>query len=316
MRVLSLLLWLLSVSAHAETELHVMSYNIKALPSLILSGTYKETRFPLIGKILAGALTAKEKGIQVAKSGARTAASGAGAQGPHIVLLQEAFSVTESLFLSAAFPHVAEGPGPNSFLGVNSGLYILSRYPIEKQASRAFGRGNCEGWDCLSNKGVQFARITVPGLSRPLEVFNTHLQAGRDDKESRFRQVKILIEFFKEHHEEGNPVIFAGDFNFRPGLGQKSYLEFANALGFQHAGKHCLEKGCALTQDVGWHGIWERAVDHQFFAHGKGIEVVPLSVARTYREEVEGHKLSDHPAHEVRYVLRAPAGAAGRLVVK
>lgn len=316
MTALIFLLFTFVARAEPPAELHVVSYNIKALPSLILSGTYKETRFPLIGKILAtgnpapGASPLPAPGAKGMPLTARRAeASVAGAspgsgvlverRGADIVLLQEAFRVTDELF--SGFPHRAEGPGASSIFGVNSGLYILSRYPILREERRAFGRGNCESWDCLSNKGVQFARIQVPGISHPLEVFNTHLQAGRDDRESRLRQVRILLEFFQEHHEEGNPVIFGGDFNFRPGLGQKSYLAFREATKFLHAGKYCLERGCALTKDEGWHGIWERAVDHQFYQSGAGVELVPVSVERTYREPVEGHKLSDHPAHEVRY---------------
>lgn len=275
-----------------KTTLQVTSYNIKGLPSFLLGTDYQDSRYPLIGKLLAGP----------ASSVTGTTAL---ATGPEIVLLQEAFSdQTPLLLASAGFPHSARGPAATSVLGVDSGLYILSRYPIVEQAERAFGKEHCLSWDCMANKGVQFARIAVPGLPKPVEVYNTHLQAGREDSAARRAQVKVLLEFFQKHHQTGSPVIFAGDFNFRPGLGQQSYLDFSNGTKFTHAGKFCLDNGCSQSPDEGWHGVWARAVDHQFFRTGEGMEVLPLSVKRTYREPVEGLRLSDHPAHEVRYEFR------------
>jgi endonuclease/exonuclease/phosphatase family metal-dependent hydrolase len=269
----------------SRQDFHLMSFNIKGLPTFILSSDYKDSRYAMIGKLLAG---------RVIKGDA-----------PDVVLLQEAFTdLTASLIEASGYPHKAEGPGAGSYLGVNSGLYILSRHPILESDSRAFGSKDCLSWDCMANKGVQFARIAVPGLPQPVEIYNTHLQAGREDTVARQSQVKTLLAFFKEKHRAGSPVFFSGDFNFRPGLGQKSFLEFAKGTGFTHAGKYCLEKGCAKSGDVGWHGIWERAVDHQFFANGEGLEIFPFSVERTYRDLVEGQRLSDHPAHEVKYEIR------------
>jgi endonuclease/exonuclease/phosphatase family metal-dependent hydrolase len=274
------------VSANlSKKNFHLMSFNIKGLPTFILSEDFKDSRYGVIGKLLAG---------RVIKGDA-----------PDVVLLQEAFTdLTASLIEASGYPHKAEGPGAGSYLGVNSGLYILSRHPILESDSRAFSAKDCLSWDCMANKGVQFARIAIPDLPQPVEIYNTHLQAGREDTVARQSQVKTLLAFFKEKHKAGSPVFFAGDFNFRPGLGQKSFLDFAKGTGFLHAGKYCLENGCAKSGDVGWHGIWERAVDHQFFANGDGFEIFPLSVERTYRDLVEGQRLSDHPAHEVKYEIR------------
>lgn len=264
---------------------HLMSFNIKGLPSFILNGDYKATRYAVIGKLLAG---------RALKGDA-----------PDVVLLQEAFTeLTASLIEASGYPQKAEGPGTGSYLGVNSGLYILSRHPILESDSRAFSSKDCLSWDCMANKGVQFARIAVSGLPKPVEIYNTHLQAGREDTVARQSQVKTLLEFYREKHKPGAPVFFAGDFNFRPGLGQKSFLDFSKGTGFHHAGKYCLDNGCAKGGDIGWHGIWERAVDHQFYANGEGLDIFPLSVERTYRDLVEGQKLSDHPAHEVKYEFR------------
>lgn len=262
-----------------------MSYNIKGLPSVLLSSDWKDGRYALIARTLK---TRHADGTA-----------------PDVVALQEAFSDPALVLLrESGYAHVAAGPPAASLLGVNSGLFVLSRHKVLFEASRAFGPKLCLSWDCFSNKGVQMVRLDVPGLPRPLEVFNTHLQAGREDTAARQAQVKILLEFFREHHVPGNPVVFAGDFNFRPGLGQKSFQHFDEGLKLVHAGKLCLEKGCAKGKDEGWHGIWERAVDHQFFADEGPVSFTPVLVERSYREPLDGMRLSDHPAHEVRYELR------------
>lgn len=277
-----------------KARLHVMSYNIKGLPSMLLSSDWKDGRYALIAKALNARLNE--------------------GSGPEIVALQEAFSEPAvALLKESGYPHVAAGPEAVSMLGVSGGLFLLSKYKILHEAKRAFGPKLCLSWDCFSNKGVQMARFEVPGLPRPLEVFNTHLQAGREDTEARRAQVRILLEFFKKEHVPGNPVIFAGDFNFRPGLGQKSYKDFDEGLGLLHAGKFCLEKGCAKGNDEGWHGIWERAVDHQFFTTEGEVRFTPLLVERSYREPVDGMRLSDHPAHEVRYELSWGANGAAEM---
>jgi len=231
--------------------------------------------------------------------------------GPDVVLIQEAFSEnTRALFKAASYPHVAQGPASKSWLRLGSGLCILSRHPIVAKATREFdAHPNCNGWDCFANKGVQFARILVPGLPRPLDLFNTHLQAGRDDPPARRRQVKILVEFFREHHRPGNPVVFGGDFNIRPLRDRESYDEFIEGTGLANSGKHCLDRGCAYSSDTGWQGVWENAVDHQFYSTQGEVLLTPVRIERTLGDPVEGIRLSDHFAHEARFELKVPLRA-------
>ena len=277
------------LSAHPvlaqDLKLHVMSYNIKGLPGFLTSGEYKSERYGMIGKLLA-----------------ERAAKG---DAPDVVLIQEAFSEnTRALLKAARYPHLAQGPGYKMWLGLGSGLYILSRHPIVAKATREFrSYPNCSGWDCFANKGVQFARILIPGLPRPVDLFNTHLQAGRDDPPARRRQVKILVEFFRAHHQPGNPVVFGGDFNIRPLRDRESYDEFVVGTGLASSGKHCLDRGCTRSSDTGWQGIWENAVDHQFYSARGEVLMTPVSVERTLRDPVEGFRLSDHLAHEARFEL-------------
>jgi endonuclease/exonuclease/phosphatase family metal-dependent hydrolase len=267
-----------------KVALRALSYNIKGLPSIAL-GKYDENRYAEIGRRLA----------ERQKEG----------RGFDFVLLQESFSErTKELREVAGYPFMAKGPEANSILGVDGGLYILSRHPIVRQTTREFGTGNCASWDCYAAKGVQYARIELPGVPFPFEIYNTHLQASRQGDGIRRRQVKILLEFFRETHVPGAAVLFAGDFNFRPGLGHQSYLDFLQAP-FLHVGKFCLEAGCARGRDEGWHGLFQNAVDHHFVGTGEGrFHLLPTRVERTFGELVGGRRLSDHLGYEADYELR------------
>jgi hypothetical protein len=76
----------------SKKNFHLMSFNIKGLPTFILSDDYKDSRYGVIGKLLAS---------RVIKGDA-----------PDVVLLQEAFTeLTASLIEASGYPHKAEGPG-------------------------------------------------------------------------------------------------------------------------------------------------------------------------------------------------------------
>jgi endonuclease/exonuclease/phosphatase family metal-dependent hydrolase len=277
------------VADSSSSRVHVMSYNIKGLPGVLVGSQYKSRRYSIIGKYLA------ERG----------------AAGPDIVLLQEGFSSdTRKLIEASGFSHVSRGPYGSAFLGVDSGLYILSRHPILAEDRMTFGSSNCQRWDCLASKGAQFVRISIPALPLPLEVFNTHLQAGRDNPPARSRQVKLLVEFYKKNHLAGNPVIFGGDFNIRPLLDRETYDEFVLGTGLRSSGKYCLDHGCARLADAGWAGVWEHTIDHQFYSLDGAVEITPVQVERSLGDPVDGLRLSDHPTYEVVFELKVSRASA------
>jgi endonuclease/exonuclease/phosphatase family metal-dependent hydrolase len=277
------------VADPSSSQVHVMSYNIKGLPGILVGSQYKSRRYSIIGKYLA------ERGTA----------------GPDIVLLQEGFSSdTGKLIEASGFPHVSRGPYGSPFLGVDSGLYILSRYPILAQDQMTFGSSNCRRWDCLANKGAQFVRISIPGLPLPVEVFNTHLQAGRDNPPARDRQVKLLVEFYRKNHVAGSPVIFGGDFNIRPLMDREAYDDFVLGTGLGNSGKYCVDHGCARSADAGRRGVWANAVDHQFYSLDGTVQITPVALERSLGDPVGGSRLSDHPAYEVVFELKVPRAPA------
>lgn len=280
-RFLLLALLPLRLFAAEETTFTVLTYNIKGLPAFIAQG-YEESRFGEIGRILA---ERQKKG-----------------DGPEIVLLQESFvDRTAELRELAAYPFTAKGPDSVRSLGVDSGLYILSKFPILEQKNRAFGESLCEDWDCYANKGVQFARIQLPGVPFTLEVFNTHMQASRSFDGVRRKQVEVLAQFVKENHREGSAVIFAGDFNFRPALGEGSYKDFLAKTGLKNAGEICATESClGGKQD---RSFWRSIVDHQFVGLGSAFKLLPMAMNRSFAAPVNGMRLSDHQGYELKYRL-------------
>jgi len=109
---------------------------------------------------------------------------------PDVVLFQEAFSPAAiNAVRRTGYAEIVRGPSRTARsvykagtklpgrkkplkgeVGVrllSSGLIIASRYPVLETASDAFSRLSCAGFDCLSNKGVLLARVSVPGVPEP-----------------------------------------------------------------------------------------------------------------------------------------------------
>ncbi len=97
---------------------------------------------------------------------------------PDIVGLSECFSDNERKQiknqLNDIYPYWLEGPDeddPES----DGGLLLLCRYPIVENHQTIYRQ--CDGEDCLANKGILHARVAVPGYPVEYDVFLTHMQS-------------------------------------------------------------------------------------------------------------------------------------------
>lgn len=99
----------------------------------------------------------------------------------------------------------------------NSGLVILSRYPIVQQDWITYHHKS--GVDAWANKGalhVAVQRGAMSSTNNILDVFVTHLQAGGTARRSeRLGQVSELAQFIRTVHDAHpeRPVLIMGDFN-------------------------------------------------------------------------------------------------------
>jgi exonuclease III len=99
-------------------------------------------------------------------------------QDDDIICLQEVFTeeATEILVnkLKGKYPHIVHNVGKN-VVGMNSGLMLLSKYPLEKVEFETFE--SRVGLNKLSQKGVLGAIVMLPG-NKKMVVTNAHLDAG------------------------------------------------------------------------------------------------------------------------------------------
>lgn len=305
----------------ATTQLRVMTYNVEGLPWPARSG-----RAPFLSEI-----------------GRRLAEQRSSSAAPDIIFVQEAFSTAAGKAVQkAGYPNRILGPtlgtvrarssddAPSSLTGrrkfrrgegvgplLSGGLYILSEYPVIAHASRAFRRGECAGYDCLAKKGVQWARISIPGLPSPVDLFNTHLQSRGSAGVSRSRsyqahrlQVNEVSRFIQEHRSAANPMIFGGDFNMRNSVKRFEHFEFAKPWPLVH--RYCADVANGCRVRVSWDGDapWMDTQDLLGFDQGQIVRIRPIEVESRFDEPWRGWPLADHDALLVTYLLSWPASAS------
>ena len=94
----------------------------------------------------------------------------------------------------------------------DGGVLVVSRWPIDKEQQTTFSQ--CDAEDCLSAKGVIYAKINKNG--NPYHIFGTHTQAWSQEKNqlTRAKQFEQMRGFIDNQYINGNePVIIAGDLN-------------------------------------------------------------------------------------------------------
>lgn len=301
--------------------LSVMTYNIAGLPWPLATG-----RTEALGRIIDRLHTMRRKGTQ-----------------PHIILLQEAFiPEAQRIARDAGYPHVASGPdaaftnpvAPGAediaFLDqrrwdrgegidkmVGSGLLILSDYSIESVDRVAFPDFACAGFDCLANKGALIARVKVPGMTTPISIINTHLNARKAagvsiwrSQQAFDRQVEILANFIRRQVPAGEPTILGGDMNI--GSDPKRSASFFGAfskvgLSFvtpANSGGHVAlteapPQGRATRSDLAT--AIQRRKDWLF---ARDVSDGPMGVTQAhvpFGAEADGGSLSDHFGYVINY---------------
>lgn len=297
--------------------LSVMTFNIKGLPFPV---AYDRT--PALSTIGTKLADLRARGMQ-----------------PHVVLLQEAFSPSaKALAEIAGYRHVATGPQPGdvkasadaapstSFLGqaswlkgetegkwVDSGLVIMSDYPIVKTARMAFPEDACAGYDCLAAKGVVVAWIKVPGRDQPVAIADTHLNARRasgvspDRANIAFaRQVEAERRFIADVVGPGTSLILGGDFNI--GHDSRRIADVAADGGIIPGAREAI----AQLGSPGTYGqigpdlaaVRQRAKDRQYFRPGARQTLRLETVSVPFGIENGGNDLSDHLGFVAAYALR------------
>jgi endonuclease/exonuclease/phosphatase family metal-dependent hydrolase len=145
------------------------------------------------------------------------------AQQPDVVGLCECFDDDERDKIKQGLHNVyhdsIEGPDEDDFES-DGGLLLLSKYPMVAKHQTIFRQ--CEGEDCLANKGVLHARIRVPGHPSEYDMFLSHLQNPSPEIPERIeesardtvkRQLTHLASFVEANSSPLRPALLMGDLN-------------------------------------------------------------------------------------------------------
>jgi endonuclease/exonuclease/phosphatase family metal-dependent hydrolase len=297
----------------------VLTYNLEGLPWPARSG-----RKPYLQEI-----------------GARLAAMNADGSAPDIVLFQEMFSPSAKKAVAASgYGAIAPGPrrvrspedGPERKLSgkskplkgeiglrvLGSGLSIASRYPIVERDREAFGPKACAGFDCLANKGVMMARIYLPGVPLPVDIYNSHMNARGASKvpekrnlEAHRRQVAMASAFIADSSDDDIALIFGGDFNMRHSEARWEGFSEYHPLNLVH--KYCVDEPDRCDVAMSWDGDapWMDTQDLQFFSDGQKMDIRPVKVESMFDGGPSGPRLSDHDGLKVTYEIQWPVTLKG-----
>ncbi len=208
-----------------------------------------------------------------------------------------------------------------SFVGVDSGLVLLSRYPIVESHRMKFGNDSRIAdygimADGLAAKGAIHARIAVPtdrgnrSPRRPagwsqVDVFLTHLESK--DAARRAEQFVMLAEFIGKHADASRSALLLGDMNTAG-----NQLEMEDRTSQYHVMIGALRKSLPRVTDL-WTvcgseggGTGEpgaddggRRIDYIFLSRcGGKATLIPRSVRSMPLADPKVGYLSDHCAVE------------------
>jgi endonuclease/exonuclease/phosphatase family metal-dependent hydrolase len=134
-----------------------------------------------------------------------------------IIVFQEAFHKRGRKIihnkLKELYPHNSgKLKKKNPLKYTNSGIFIVSKHPLEKLKTRFYSR--CKTSDCLASKAGVLVEADVEGDK--IQIVGTHLQAWDEEdkqiiRESQYKEIKDkLLEPFKR---SGIAQFIVGDFN-------------------------------------------------------------------------------------------------------
>lgn len=302
----------------ASTRLRVLTYNIEGL---------------------AWPARSTGRAAQLREIGARLSAMREAGTGPDVVLFQEMFSgPAKNAVEATGYPAIVTGPRrtdrprdpvedrlpgkphiKHGELGIHltgSGLAIVSRYPIINSDRAPYGRRSCAGLDCLANKGVAMARIVIPGVPTPIDLYDTHMNSrgasrapARRNLEAHARQALEASRFIDATHDDAYPVVFGGDFNMR--WSEERWENFSRYQSLLLVHRVCADPASGCDVRMSWDGDepWIDTQDLQFYWSGDKVRLHPVRVEAVFDGGETGPELSDHDGFMVTYELRWPVSA-------
>jgi len=340
-RAILIVLPLLLASCGTNPPLRTMACSAAAPPAITASPDGKEKAITL--RVLTfnieglGFPARKGRETELAQIGAKLSAMRVAGTGPDVVMFQEMFSgAAKNAVAATGFPAIISGPQrttrssqpkPDKLPGksklkrgevgmhfAGSGLAIASQYPIIYSDMLPFGSRACAGLDCLANKGIMLARIAIPGVPTPVDLYNTHMNSRGASKAplnrntaAHDRQAQEASRFIDDTHDDAFPVIFGGDFNMR--RSEQRWENFTKYQSLSLVHKVCADKSSGCEVKMSWDGDepWMDTQDLQFFWNGDKVRIRPIRVEAMFDGSPGMPQLSDHDGFMVTYKIEWPA---------
>ncbi len=291
------------------SDFSVLPFNVKGLPWPVAWG--RDEALLTIGQRLAQMREQKRE--------------------PSVVLLQEAFTPqAKQIGRQAGYRFRVSGPALRDqragdgkwYLGetegtpLDSGLVVLSDYPVNRVIRAAFPAGSCAGFDCLAAKGALLVGLELPDGGK-VDVLDTHLNsraashAPAAQSDAAFaRESRFLARFVRLNHDPKVPLVMAGDFN----MGERPKREAALLGGIRSLpGAHGTVREAlsglmgagdsSLLQSADARMIHHRARDMQFMLDGASEAIRAVGADIPFGTEPDGSSLSDHLALTTYYRL-------------
>gem|GEM_PF-144044 len=148
-----------------------------------------------------------------------------------VIVLQEAFSYKSRKIiweqLKARYPYSA-GPANQKAISLktNSGIWILSKYPIMRSQSIVYKFR--VGWDAFSRKGALLLELDVDGMV--VQIVGTHLQSSGGETIRKEQCMELYNGLLKMNQKDGVPQIICGDFNIDKDSSKSDYQFMLDAL--------------------------------------------------------------------------------------
>ncbi len=179
-------------SVAAQSELKILTYNIKMLPRVLTFIKHHPiTRAHIIPRIVAP-------------------------DSAQVIVFQEAFDHKAVRILKKGLkPYYPFWAGPANgrpSVKANSGVMVFSKVPLKQLGEVDFV--DCDREDCLARKGAILVQLQFKG--RTVQVMGTHMEAGGafEMKQNQYEQIEGLMERFKT---DSIPQFYCGDFNTHKG---------------------------------------------------------------------------------------------------
>jgi endonuclease/exonuclease/phosphatase family metal-dependent hydrolase len=209
----------------------------------------------------------------------------------------------------------------------DSGLMLLSDFPVTNVRRLSYPDFACAGIDCMANKGALLATVEIPGAPAPVDIVTTHLNSRHHarvaDSRSLYaysRQVALLAQFIAANHDPSHPLIVGGDFNVGAAPARGSALEaslpaWGAAVPVSEALAAVAHAGTApLPPDT--EAVVTRNTDFEFFLPGRFAALTPRSIDVPFGREATGGMLSDHLGYTITFGLTSLPHSDGTQIAR